>query len=126
MTEQATQLTIEAAGALAPLVTPDQVVAKVDAGAVLVDVRSDAGRAAAGVLSGATVVAKDQLDERFALDSPDRVPEVESADTPIVIVCGSVRGSGPVAAELIRRGFTDVVHVEGGFPAWQAAVGGAG
>ena len=44
MTEQATQLTIEAAGALAPLVTPDQVVARVDAGAVLVDVRSDAGR----------------------------------------------------------------------------------
>jgi len=127
MTEQTTKLTIEQAGAPAPLVTLDEAVARVDAGAVLIDVRSDAGRAAGGVLSGATVVAKDQLDERFALDSPDRVTEVESADTPIVIVCG-VRAwiRGPVAAELIRRGFTNVVHVEGGFPAWQAAVGGAG
>jgi len=124
MTEQTTKLTIEQAGAPAPLVTLDEAVARVDAGAVLIDVRSDAGRAAGGVLSGATVVAKDQLDERFALDSPDRVTEVESADTPIVIVCGSVRGSGPVAAELIRRGFTDVVHVEGGFPAWKTLSAG--
>jgi rhodanese-related sulfurtransferase len=75
MTEQATQLTIEAAGALAPLVTPDQAAARVDAGAVLIDVRSAA----------ATTVAP-----------------------------------------LIRRGFTDVVHVEGGVPAWKDAVGGVG
>ena len=65
MTEQATQLTIEAAGAVAPLVTPDQVVAKVDAGAVLVDVRSDAGRAAAGVLSGATSGARSRTVSRL-------------------------------------------------------------
>ena len=123
MTEPTTRLTIEQAGALAPLVTQEQAVARVDAGAVLIDVRGAAGRAKAGVLSGATVVAKDEVTERFGLDSPDRAPEVESADTPIV-VCGSVRGSGPVAAELIGRGFTDVVHVEGGFPAWKDAAGG--
>ena len=51
MTEQTTKLTIEQAGAPAPLVTLDEAVARVDAGAVLVDVRSDAGRAAAGVLT---------------------------------------------------------------------------
>ena len=38
-----------------------------------------------------------------------------------MVVCGSVRGSGPVAAELRAKGFTNVVHVEGGFPAWKDA-----
>jgi rhodanese-related sulfurtransferase len=115
------ELTIEQARALAPLVSPEEAAARVADGAVLIDVRSAAGRSAGGVLTGAHIVAKDQVDERFGLDSVDRVPDVESAQTPIVIVCGSEFGSGPVAAELIARGFTDVVHVRGGFPAWKEA-----
>ncbi|MET7772679.1 rhodanese-like domain-containing protein [Nocardia sp. NPDC005366] len=47
-------------------------------------------------------------------------PEIIALDQPIV-VCGSVNGSGPVASGLLERGFIDVVHVEGGFPAWQEA-----
>ncbi len=116
-----TELTIEQAGALAPLVTPSQGKERVAAGALLIDVRSAAGRAAAGPLVGAEVVAKDQVRQRFDLDSPDRLAGLRSRDTPIVVVCGSVAGSGPVAATLIDMGFTDVVHVDGGFPAWQDA-----
>lgn len=116
-----TELTVEQANELAPLVTPQQAAAKVTTGAVLIDVRSAAGRASAGALTGATVVAKDEVEQRFSLDSPDRVPGVDALDTPIVVVCGSVLGSGPVAAKLIGLGFTDVVHVEGGFPAWRDA-----
>ena len=115
------ELTIEEARALAPLVSPQQAAARVAQGAVLVDVRSAAGRASAGALTGAHIVAKDQVDQQFGLDSAERVPDVESAQTPIVIVCGSEFGSGPVAAELISRGSTDVVHVRGGFPAWKDA-----
>ena len=36
-------------------------------------------------------------------------------------MCGSVRGSGPVAAALAAKGFTNVVHVEGGAAAWKDA-----
>lgn len=114
-------LTVEEAGALAPLVTPAQAAAIVEAGGVLIDVRSETGRRTAGVLPGAAVVAKDEVDSRFDLGSPDAVPGVTSKSTPVVIACGSVRGSGPVAAQLIADGFTNVVHVDGGFPAWRSA-----
>ena len=61
------------------------------------------------------------IDTEFDLTAATRHTPVVSLDTPIVVVCGSVRGSGPVAAELRAKGFTNVVHVEGGFPAWKDA-----
>ena len=115
------ELTIEQAGALAPTVTAQQAAAKVADGAVLIDVRSEGGRATAGPLPGAKVVGKDEVEKRLGLDSPERLSAVTSTETPIVVVCGSVLGSGPVAATLLALGYTDVVQVEGGFPAWKDA-----
>ena len=112
--------TLEEAGALAPLVTAAEAARRVDAGALLVDVRSAAGRAGAGEIPGATVVDKSAVDAAFDLASDAHLPAVTSLDLPIVVICGSVLGSGPSAA-LLAKGFRDVVHVEGGFPAWKAA-----
>ncbi|QHT56238.1 sulfurtransferase [Cellulomonas sp. H30R-01] len=120
-TAPAEDLSLEDAGALAPLVTPADAAERVAAGAVLVDVRSDAGRARTGAIPGATVVDRYAVDTDFDLASAAHIAPVVSLDTPIVVVCGSVRGSGPVAAELRARGFTNVVHVEGGAPAWKDA-----
>lgn len=120
-TAPAEDLSLEDAGALAPLVTPADAAARVADGAVLVDVRSDAGRARTGAIPGATVVDRYAVDTDFDLASAARIAPVVSLDTAIVVVCGSVRGSGPVAAELRARGFTNVVHVEGGAPAWKDA-----
>ncbi|GAA3806892.1 rhodanese-like domain-containing protein [Cellulomonas soli] len=117
----AVDLSLDEAGALAPLVTAQAAAVRVQAGAVLVDVRSEAGRAATGSIPGATVTDRYALDEAFDLTSAARQVPVLALDTPIVVVCGSVRGSGPVAAALRARGFTDVVHVEGGFGAWDEA-----
>jgi rhodanese-related sulfurtransferase len=114
------ELTIEQAAALAPLVSPQEATVRVAAGAVLIDVRSAAGRAN-GLVPGAIAVAKDAVDARFAPGSSDPVAGVKSTATPIVVICGSVLGSGPVAEKLIAKGHTDVVQVEGGFPAWQEA-----
>lgn len=116
-----TELTLEQASALAPTVTAVQAAAKVAGGALLVDVRSEAGRTSAGSLPGAEVVGKDEVDRKLGIDSAERLPQIESADTSIVVICGSVFGSAPVAAHLIAQGYTDVVQVEGGFPAWQEA-----
>ncbi|AEE46542.1 rhodanese-like domain-containing protein [Cellulomonas fimi] len=120
-TAPAQDLSLDEAGALAPLVSPGEAAERVAAGAVLVDVRSDAGRATTGSLPGATVVDRYAVDTAFDLDSAARVVPALSLDTPVVVVCGSVRGSGPVAAALRDKGFTDVVHVEGGAPAWRDA-----
>jgi rhodanese-related sulfurtransferase len=113
--------TLEEAGGLAPLVTPAEAAKRVGAGALLVDVRSAAGRAGAGEIPGATVVDKAAIDTAFDLGSDTQLSAVTSLDTPIVVICGSVLGSGPSAAALLAKGFSDVVHVEGGFPAWKAA-----
>ena len=113
--------TLEEAGALAPLVPPAEAAKRVETGALLVDVRSATGRAGAGEIPGATVVDKAAIDTAFDLGSSTHLPAVTSLDTPIVVICGSVLGSGPSAAALLAKGFHDVVHVEGGFPAWKAA-----
>ncbi len=85
---------------------------RVAAGSRLIDVRSTGGRAATGAIPGADIVDREQLEETFA-DTP--------RDQPIVVVCGSVNGSAPVADWLVRAGFTDVAHVDGGFAAWRDA-----
>lgn len=113
MTEDITQ---DQARALAPLVTADEAVARVAAGAVLVDVRSDAGRAQDGAAAAARVVAKDAI-AQDGVAALDGVPK----DAEIVLFCGSVHGSGPTAQSLFRQGCTNVVHVDGGFPALKGA-----
>jgi rhodanese-related sulfurtransferase len=117
----AEHLSLEEAAALAPVISAVEAAERVAAGAFLVDVRSEAGRSATGSIPGATVSDRYAIDDEFDLTAATRHTPVVSLDTPIVVVCGSVRGSGPVAAELRARGFTDVVHVEGGFPAWKDA-----
>jgi rhodanese-related sulfurtransferase len=82
--------------------------ARVEAGARLIDVRSEAGRASAGTLVGATAVAKDAVAEFAA---------TVDKDAEIVVFCGTTAGSGPVVDWLDEQGFTNVVHVEGGFEA---------
>ena len=101
--------------------SPQDAADRVTAGAVLLDVRSAAGRAATGHIPGAHVVDRYAVDEQFDITSAARLAPVLSLDTPIVVVCGSVRGSGPVAAALREKGFTQVVHVEGGAAAWREA-----
>ena len=99
------------------LQTPGDAGAKVAGGALLIDVRSAAGRASSGEIPGATLADRDDLD---ALFGPSDHPAI-TFDTPVVIVCGSVDGSRPVAEALAERGYTDVSHVDGGFPAWKEA-----
>ncbi|MDV8070122.1 rhodanese-like domain-containing protein [Rhodococcus sp. IEGM 1366] len=103
------------------LVTPVIAAAAVAGGALLIDVRSAKGRNENGAIPGAVVVDRNDLDAEFGLDSPAKHSEVNSLDQPIVAVCGSIAGSAPVAEGLLQRGFANVVHVDGGFPAWKAA-----
>ena len=94
------------------LVSPAIAAAAVERGARFIDVRSDGFRARTGGLPQAEIIAKDRLDEAFA----------DAADTrPIVVICGSINGSGPVADQLVAKGFANVVHVDGGFAAWKDA-----
>jgi rhodanese-related sulfurtransferase len=105
----------------APLVDAETAGRAVAGGALFVDVRSDAGRASAGDLPQAVVVAKTEVGQKFAVGEPGALEQLTGKDQEIVVICGSPAGSGPVTAELLAAGFTNVVQVEGGFPAWKAA-----
>jgi rhodanese-related sulfurtransferase len=84
---------------------------RIDKGALLIDVRSDAGRAANGAIEGATVVLKEDV-AAFA--------STLDTDREVVIFCGTTAGSGPVADYLDAQGFTAVSHVDGGYEALAA------
>lgn len=103
------------------LITAADAAGRVAAGALLIDVRSAAGRAAHGTIPGAVIVVKDEIARHFDPRSPDGLPGATSREAPLVVICGSVVGSGPAAAELVALGYRHVAHVDGGFPAWQAA-----
>ncbi|MET0811646.1 MAG: rhodanese-like domain-containing protein [Microbacterium sp.] len=103
----------------APLITAEEAAQRAAAGALVIDVRSDAGRARDGVIPGSVRGDRDNLDAQFLIDSPEKLAEVTEWNQDIVIVCGSIRGSGPVAEQLREKGFTNVAHVDGGFPAWK-------
>jgi rhodanese-related sulfurtransferase len=87
---------------------------RIERGALLIDVRSDAGREANGAIEGATVVAKADV-AAFA--------ETLDKDREVVIFCGTTAGSGPVADYLDEHGFNAVSHVDGGFEALRDATG---
>lgn len=116
MSDTLDQTTVPATSA--PLITAREAKQRVADGAVLLDTRSPGGRERTGAIAGAVIVDRDDLAAEFDVDSPTRHREVAAFDTPIVVVCGSTNGSGQVADALIARGFVDVVHVDGGAPAW--------
>lgn len=110
------ELTLDEAAALAPLIDAREAQARAAAGAVILDVRGPAAHERDGVLDGAIAVDRTTLEADFALGSADRVGEL-AADTPVIVACSTVRGSGPVAARMRELGYTNVVHVDGGVPA---------
>jgi rhodanese-related sulfurtransferase len=108
-------------GRSAPLVPASLAGAAVEGGALLVDTRSDAGRNSSGGLPQAVRADRTRVAEQFGLESPNKLPGVTDHEQSIVVICGSINGSQPVADELLALGFRNVVHVDGGFPAWKAA-----
>lgn len=82
--------------------------------ALFIDVRSPKGRSDNGELSGAIIVAKDQIAPLFG------GPLAAAKDSRIVVFCGSVAGSGPAVETLRGLGF-DAVDVDGGHAALREA-----
>lgn len=100
------------------LITAEEGGSRVDSGALLIDVRSEATRGRVGAIDGATVVDRERLAELFDEGSPERI-DGSSKDRPVVVVCATINGSRPVAEWLRANGFDDVSHVDGGFDAWK-------
>jgi rhodanese-related sulfurtransferase len=103
------------------LISAEQAAQLIGDGVLLIDVRSEAGRASTGSVPGAVVVDRQNVAQDFGPESDSRLPQVTGTDQKIVVFCGSVNGSGPVAQKLKVLGYSQAVHVDGGFLALRDA-----
>lgn len=90
-------------------------------GAVLVDIRPAAQRAATGIIPGALVVERNYLEWRFDPDGDARLPVADSYDLTVVVYCAEGYTSSLAAAALQDLGLHRATDLAGGLTAWLAA-----
>ncbi|MFF0153525.1 rhodanese-like domain-containing protein [Micromonospora sp. NPDC005203] len=90
-------------------------------GALLVDIRPAAQRAAHGMVPGSLVVERNVLEWRFDPRCPARLAQAVDYDVPVVILCQEGYTSSLAAAALQDIGLHRATDVAGGFAAWRIA-----
>jgi rhodanese-related sulfurtransferase len=93
--------------------------AYLEQGAVLVDIRPAAQRAAEGELAEAVVVERNVLEWRFDPSCEARLPYA-AYDLPVIVVCQQGYTSSLAAAALQDLGVWRATDVIGGFAAWRS------
>ena len=102
-------------------VDPHQADAEMRAGALLVDIRPQAQRAAEGEVPGALRIERNVLEWRFDPASDSRLPQARGYDTRVIIMCSEGYTSSLAAASLQDLGLANATDLAGGFHAWAAA-----
>ena len=118
MTQSADDLVVSARSKILR-VEPDELDAHVTAGALVVDIRPAAQRAAEGELGFGLVVERNVLEWRFDLIGNHTLPEVIDYDQPVVVVCSEGYASSLAAASLRELGFAAAGDLSGGYVAWR-------
>ncbi|MFZ0248688.1 MAG: rhodanese-like domain-containing protein [Acidimicrobiales bacterium] len=88
-------------------------------GALVVDIRPAAQRAAEGELGFGLVVERNVLEWRFDLTGSHTLPEVTGYDQAVVVVCSEGYASSLAADSLRQLGFTGAADLAGGYQAWR-------
>ncbi|MGH4034838.1 rhodanese-like domain-containing protein [Actinomycetota bacterium Odt1-20B] len=90
-------------------------------GGLLVDIRYAALRERDGLIPGALVVERNELEWRLDPQGSHRAPEAVSHDLRIVVICNEGYASSLAAASLRQLGLRHATDLVGGFQAWKAA-----
>ncbi|NUK56341.1 rhodanese-like domain-containing protein [Streptomyces lunaelactis] len=90
-------------------------------GALLVDIRYAALRERDGLIPGALVVERNELEWRLDPQGSHRAPEAVSHDLRVVVVCNEGYASSLAAVSLRRLGLHRATDLVGGFQAWKSA-----
>ena len=101
--------------------TPVEAAARWAAGAVLVDIRPAAQRAAEGEVPGALLVERNVLEWRFDPASDARLPQATGYDVEVLVLCQEGYTSSLAADALQTLGLHRATDVVGGFRDWRAA-----
>jgi rhodanese-related sulfurtransferase len=95
--------------------------AAAEAGALVVDTRPIAQRAADGEIPGALIIDRNVLEWRLDPASANRIPEAGDYDRQVIVFCNEGYSSSLAAATLQQLGLRNATDVIGGFQAWKAA-----
>ena len=104
---------------IAPRVTPTRLAAAAASGALIVDIRPAEQRDRDGALPGALVIDRNVLEWRLDPTSPHRLPGMDDAACPIVLVCNEGYASSLAAAMLADLGLQNATDLDGGYQAWK-------
>jgi len=100
--------------------SPVEAAAAQAAGALLVDVRPSEQRHRDGRVPGALVIDRNVLEWRLDPGSDARIPEADSYDRHVVLLCNEGYATSLAAATLQDLGLWRATDVIGGFQAWRA------
>ncbi|MFD8503039.1 rhodanese-like domain-containing protein [Streptomyces sp. NPDC059687] len=89
--------------------------------ALLVDIRYAALRDRDGLIPGALVVERNELEWRLDPQGSHRAPEATSHDLRVVVICNEGYASSLAAVSLRQLGLRRATDLVGGFHAWRAA-----
>jgi rhodanese-related sulfurtransferase len=93
----------------------------IQAGAVLIDIRSESQVVDDGVVPGALLIQRNVLEWRLDPSSGHRHAQAPGLDDRVIVMCDAGYQSSLAAATLKRLGFTQATDLDGGFQAWRAA-----
>ncbi|MET9922197.1 rhodanese-like domain-containing protein [Streptomyces sp. NPDC006435] len=102
-------------------VGPQEAAAAASDGALLVDIRYAELRERDGLIPGALVVERNELEWRLDPLGSHRAPQAVSHDLRLVIVCNEGYASSLAVASLRQLGLHRATDLIGGFQAWRAA-----
>ncbi|WP_328536318.1 rhodanese-like domain-containing protein [Streptomyces sp. NBC_00344] len=102
-------------------VGPEEAHAAASDGALLVDIRYAELRERDGLIPGALVVERNELEWRLDPQGSHRAMEATGHDLPVVVICNEGYASSLAAASLKQLGLHRATDLVGGFQAWRAA-----
>ncbi|GGT43779.1 rhodanese-like domain-containing protein [Streptomyces purpureus] len=88
---------------------------------LLVDTRYQAQRERDGVIPGAVLVERNELEWRLDPRGSHRLPQATSHDLRVVVLCNEGYASSFAAASLRQLGLRRATDLIGGFQAWKEA-----
>ncbi|ARZ67495.1 rhodanese-like protein [Streptomyces albireticuli] len=100
---------------------PAEAAAARDEGGLLVDIRYAALRERDGVIPGALIVERNELEWRLDPVCEHRAPEATGHDLRVVVICNEGYASSLAAVSLRALGLRRATDLVGGFQAWRAA-----
>ncbi|MFD7629951.1 rhodanese-like domain-containing protein [Streptomyces sp. NPDC059851] len=101
-------------------VAPEEAHAAFLDGALLVDIRYQALRERDGLVPGALVIERNELEWRLDPQGSHRIPKAASHDLRVIVFCNEGYASSLAVASLHTLGLRHATDLTGGFQSWKS------